>query len=82
MIKNAENDKQKVKMLIISIIKPLVYEFPIELVNSFISLWNRECSVDVPLKHSDFVQNDFLKKMVEMLTILNIPNDVFLESLF
>lgn len=55
MIKSAENDKQKVKMLIISIIKPLVYEFPIELVNSFISLWNRECSVDVPLKHNDFV---------------------------
>jgi len=28
MIKNAENDKQRVKILIISIIKPLIYDFP------------------------------------------------------
>lgn len=82
MIKNAENDKQRVKILIISIIKPLVYEFPNELMNSLILLWNRECAVDPPLKHIDFIQNEFLKKMVEMITILNIPNELFLESLF
>ena len=54
MIKNAENDKQRVKILIMSIIKPLVYEFPNELMNSFIVLWNRECTIDPPVKHTDF----------------------------
>lgn len=54
MIKNAENDKQRVKILIISIIKPLVYEFPNELMNSFLLLWNRGCNTDPPTQHSDF----------------------------
>lgn len=82
MIKNAENDKQRVKILIISIIKPLVYEFPNDMMNSFLLLWNRCCSTEPPTKHSDFCQNEFMKKMMEMITILNIPNELFLESFY
>ena len=48
LIKETHQNKQKAKLLIISIIKPLLFQFPVEIMNSLIILWNRECASNVP----------------------------------
>ncbi|EGR29985.1 n-terminal domain protein [Ichthyophthirius multifiliis] len=72
---------QQVKLVIIQIIKPLFFEFPNEIMNSFIVLWNRECAQQIPQKHEDFKPNIFLNKMVQLLIVMDIQCEVFFDAI-
>ncbi|EGR30936.1 n-terminal domain protein [Ichthyophthirius multifiliis] len=81
LIKQTHQNKYKAKLLIIQIIKPLLFQFTTEVMNSIIILWNRECAFKVPQRLDQLNENEFQSKMIELLSVCNIPLEQILEAI-
>jgi len=82
LILEVSSGKHRIKFLIYNIIKPLFLQYPTELMNSLLTLWTRECSKEAASSLESFKPNEFLKKMLEMLLIMNLSSQLLLDALF
>jgi len=65
-----------VKSLIISILKPLTYQYTNETVNGFLNYWIRECQ-----KQQDLRMNPRLMKEIEILVSMNVSTEMIITAL-
>jgi len=64
---------KNVKSKILSVVKPLTYQYPSEVINTFMNLWITEC-------HRNSVNSSFmLQKQIEILVAMNIPIEMFIN---
>jgi len=85
----AYSKRQRVQHICLSIMKPLFYRFPVEILDALLALWNRDLAKPgrgggggggPPHSLDDFQLNPFLLKMIEMMVIMNINMELFLVA--
>jgi len=67
---------KNVKSLIISVLKPLMYQYTNDTISSFINYWILECQ-----KKLDMSINPRMMKEIEILVSMNVPVEMFISAL-
>ena len=82
-----------VKSKILSVVKPLTYQYTNEIINTFTSLWINECDkYDLNCNITSFlsskmltyiysIANFMIQKQIEILVAMNIPVEMFINYL-
>jgi hypothetical protein len=83
LIKYVAQEKDSIWGKIISIMRPMFYKFPKEIVRIYVELWIRECpDMDAGglYESKDTARTEFLMKIVETLIVNDFPLNILVSA--